>query len=112
MRGRVRILVAAIVLLGTARATAEPINIHIETPSTVHTDGGTDLRLPPGYFLDEGTHQKLDTEMRRLQDTETRLSAENTSLRSTLKGWQPGWIVLVVAAAGGVALGFYAGSKL
>ena len=48
---------------------------HITTPSTVHTDGGTDLRLPPWYFLDEPSWGKLDAKARRLQDQETRLGA-------------------------------------
>lgn len=108
-----RVALTAIIALGAmSRAAADPTNLHLQTPSTVHTDGGTDLRLPPGYFLDEGTHDKVDLEMKRLQDAETRLKAENTSLRKTVSDWQPGWYTLAIAIAGGVALGWYANSKL
>jgi hypothetical protein len=77
----------------------------------VHTDGGNDLRLPPGYYLDEPNWNKLDLEVRRLQDQETRLTAENHSLRTSLGGWQPGWKTLSGALLLGIAAGFYVRSK-
>lgn len=109
-----RIVISTIVALAamTRVASGDPVNLHMRTPSTCETEGGTKLQLPPGYFLDEESHDRLDREVRRLQDAETRLVAENRSLRGTLSSWQPGWVVLVVAVAGGVALGVYAGSKL
>jgi hypothetical protein len=111
---RPRVIVAAVVILATTRAAADPVHLHLHmrTPSTVTTDGGTTLKLPPGYFLDEDSYGQLDTEMRRLQEQETRLGAENRSLRKTLSSWQPGWLVVAGAVVGGVALGFYVHSKL
>lgn len=111
-----RVAICAVVALAaTARAAdADPTvtNAHIASPSTCKTDGGTDLRLPPGYFLDEPTHQHLDDEMKRLQDVETRLTAENASLKSAVSGWQPGWVTLGLTIAAGAALGWYAEKHL
>ena len=109
---RARVLIAAIVIVATSRAAAEPVHLHMRTPSTVTTEGGNTRQLPPGYFLDEDSYTKLDAEMRRLQEQETRLGAENRSLRGTLSSWQPGWIVVTVAIASGVALGWYVNSQL
>ncbi len=113
MRGR-RIALSVVVALAamTRVAAGDPTYLHLKTPSTVQTDGGTNLRLPPGYFLDEDTHSKLDAEMRRLQGVETQLQAENKHLRGTLNSWQPGWIVLVSAVVGGIALGGFVVHKL
>lgn len=109
---RPRIILAALILVATSRAAADPVHLHMRTPSTVTTDGGSTLQLPPGYFLDEDSYSKLDNEVRRLQGQETRLVAENGSLRKTLSSWQPGWVVVASAVAGGIALGFYVHSKL
>lgn len=63
--------------------------------------------VPAGRFLDEPAWQTLDTEIRRLQTAETRLTAENKSLRGSLSTWQPGWrtmlVTFVVGAAAGVS---------
>lgn len=83
-----------------------PLNLHMRTPSHVQTDGGADVRLPPGWFLDEGSYGTLDTEVKRLQDAETRLKAENGSLKKSADGWQPGWYTLGVAVATGIVLGY------
>ncbi len=70
------------------------------------------IALPPGRFLGEPTWSGIDTEFKRLQDAETRLTAENTSLRQSASGWQPGWKLLVgtlvVGFVGGVAAYRYA----
>lgn len=109
---RPRIILAAIILVATSRAAADPVHLHMRTPSTLTTESGNTRQLPPGYFLDEETYGKLDTEVRRLQEQETRLVAENRSLRKTLSSWRPGWVVVMSAVVGGVALGVYAHSKL
>lgn len=97
---------------GDPDPTPPPTNIHIHSASSLHTDGGSDLRLPPGYFLDEPAHDRLDTEMRRLQDAETRLGAENTSLRASTQGWQPGWYTVAGIIATSLAAGWYLHDKL
>lgn len=98
-------------------APAEPTVIggagylHLLSAAVVITDGGSELRLPPGYYLDEPNWQKLDLEVRRLQDQETRLTAENDFLRGSLSGWQPGWRTLAVTLAVGLVTGAYLHSK-
>jgi hypothetical protein len=76
------------------------------TPMTCRTDGGSDLRLPPGYFYDVPAQTKLDDEMRRLQTAETRLTAENASFRKSAAAWSPAWWALAAATATGIVLGW------
>jgi hypothetical protein len=85
--------------------------LHLSTPSTGRTDGGTDLRLPPGYFLDEPTWGKLDVENKRLQNAETRLTAENKSLRTSASSISFGWKTLATALLVGVAAGAYVATR-
>lgn len=110
-----RIAIAcAVVAAFASRVAADPappVLVHLASGSHVVTDGGSDLRLPPGYFVDEPTWQRLDTEVKRLQDAETSLTAQNTSLRASTSGWQPGWKVLVGALVIGIAAGVYADRK-
>lgn len=118
LRRRVVVVAAALAVLLPGRgAAADPYTpppgqvLRLKTPSNVRTDGGSDLRLPPGYFLDEPAWGKLDTELRRLQDQETRLEAENQSLRKSAKGVSFGWYALGTAVALGLAGGYYLGSR-
>ena len=74
-------------------------------PTTLQKDDGTSYQLPPGHYLDMFTWEMLDNEVRRLQDQETRLVAENKSLRTSLKNAEPGWLTLVLMVAGTVATG-------
>jgi hypothetical protein len=114
-------VVASIAILATlhtgvaADPTPAPPNpnfFHILVPWHLSTASGVNLDLPPSYVLDEPTWAKLDTEVRRLQTTEVRLTAENKSLRDTTSGWQPGWYTVTGVLAAGLALGWYAHSKL
>ncbi|HEY6021068.1 MAG TPA: hypothetical protein VIY48_14520, partial [Candidatus Paceibacterota bacterium] len=59
--------------------------------------------------LSKPTYNVLDTEMRRLQEQETRLIAENNSLRSTADSVP--WPALAVATTIGICLGVYVGLK-
>lgn len=86
--------------------------MHIHSPSHVTTDGGSNLALPPGYFVDEPTHDLIDTEFKRLQTVETRLTAENKSMRTSLDGWPPGFYTLATVLVGGCVLGYYIHDKL
>lgn len=111
MNARRVALAVAVALSVTARVAAgEPV--HLQTPSSVQTDGGTSLRLPPGYFVEERVWSDLDKELRRLQDAETRLTVENKSMRSSLDSWQPGWVTLTVSLVAGIALGVYIDHRL
>lgn len=78
---------------------------------TLARDDGATRRLPVGRFVDEPSWSMLDTELKRLQDAETRLTAENKSMRETTSGWQPGWISLSTALISGIALGAYVATR-
>ncbi len=102
---------ASVLLLLTASAAADPTPtvLHFSSNSTVYTDTnpGEGLRLPPGYYLPEDSWKILDDEFKRLQDQETRLGAENKSLRETSDSWQPGWKTLTVTLLTGMVAGWY-----
>lgn len=102
-------IIAAILVIATVANAdpAPPVNLHMRSPSRVVTDGGTELRLPAGYFVDEATHDKLDNELRRLQAAETKLNAENSTLRADMAGWQPGPYTLAITFVVGLAAGMY-----
>jgi len=120
MRGALAIATAAALLAASAgvaygdpsapSTATEPL--HLQSESHIVTKGGSELELPPGYFISEPDFDKLDTEFRRLQDQETRLEAENKSLKDSTSGWQPGWLTLAGAVVTGLALGWYAHDKL
>lgn len=110
-------LCAALVAAAPA-AAADPAPApgfsHLNSPRLAcRTEDATScVMLAPGYFLDEAAWAVREAELRRLQDAETRLKAENQSLRGTLAGWQPGWFVITTALVVGIAVGAYATYKL
>ena len=77
---------------------------HVASPSTLKTDGGSTLKLPPGYFVDEDTWKLRDTKLKTLEDQSTRLTAENTSLKNSAVDHP--YLVMGVSALG-IALGAY-----
>lgn len=90
------LLVAALVALTPSNAFADDNpcpdpGCHLKTPSNLTTDGGSVLRLPPGYFLDEPTWTRRDAELKDAQDKVTRLKAENESFRKDAAkvSWAP-----------------------
>lgn len=106
-----RLLVFLALLLMSGRAAADEVK-HFTSPIHVTTPSGKTLDLPPGYYLPESTWNRLDAEMRRLQDQETRLTAENKSLRHSVED-MPGWkwiagalVIGIAVGAGGVAYYF------
>lgn len=115
-----KLAVAAILLVVFApRAAADvfvPFRfpIHITSNSSLRKDSfpETEIRLPPGYFFDEPVYGKLDGEMRRLQEAETRLKAENESLRDSSRHFFPAWALIGAAAAVGLAGGVWIGIKI
>lgn len=114
---RTALVIVAVLAVATRAAAADPVavppvDLHIHSDSHLITDGGNDLRLPPGYFQDEPTHDKLDQSLKGLQDDKTRLTAENGSLKAAVSTWQPGWYVVLGAVVTGVAAGWYLHDKL
>jgi hypothetical protein len=117
-----RPLVVATVLflspLVAPRAAAEselqPSNLRITEPALVCTLAHPErcAQLRPGRYLDEERWSLLDAEVRRLQTAETRLTAENQSMRKSLAGWTPGWKTLALALASGLAGGAFLVAKL
>lgn len=104
MRNRRLAVVTALLVTLAAREASGDI-VHLKTPSSVVTEGGSTLTLPPGYFLDEQTWQERDLEMRRLQEQETRLVAENKVLRESSDF--PPWASVALGAVG-IAIGITA----
>lgn len=105
LRRRLTLVVVLAAALASKEASGEPI-YHIKSPSELKTEKGSELKLPPGYFLDEQTWLERDAEMRRLQEQETRLKAENQSLRKSAKDDYP-WLATGVVGAFGVAIGIF-----
>lgn len=104
---------ACVVHLLTTRAAAEPApTLRFRESPTITSARGTVLALPPGYYVPEPAWDALDAEVRRLQDAETRLAAENASLRASAKERPPGgWGVAALvtgALAAGITLGAWA----
>lgn len=105
-------------LLVATRVAAEPTDApspsHLATPRVAcrEQDPGDCVRLRPGFWVDEAWWSAHDTEDKRLQDAETRLTVENTSLRAAASGWQPGWKTIGAVFVSAVSLGIYVGRKL
>ncbi len=106
-----------------ARALADDAPVPEPMP-TLHMRLGTGpgvLIGPNGkhYVIPQESHivtgdvwNMREAELLRLQETETRIQAENTSLRKASKSWQPGAYVVVIAFLGGVTGGWYLNSRL
>lgn len=110
MRHR-KAIAAAVLLIITGRAAADPpVIIHLKSDADCVSTKGSHFQLPPGYELDEPTWATKDAEMRRLQDAETRLSAENTSLKASASD-SVSWKLVVTVASVAFAAG-YAATKL
>lgn len=89
-----------------------PRPTHVKSPTQCRTERGTELSFPPGYFLPEPTWLRLDGEMKRLQEQETRLTAENLKLRELTRSgagrtlyWLGAGVLLGIAA--GAAGAYY-----
>lgn len=104
MRKRHTFLLAAVVTTALVSEARGDI-YHLKSPSTLETEKGSKLSLPPGYFLDEDTWTERDLEMRRLQEQEVRLKAENASLRGSSDDFP--WVTTGIIGAVGVALGIF-----
>jgi hypothetical protein len=122
VRTRVKVAAAVLTLLLARRVTAEPdapvvprTHVVTEEPRFLCVPPAPPVRcmdLPPGHFVDQNVWTALDTEIKRAQNAETRLAAENKALRESASGWQPGWRMLAGAILTGLAGGWYVHSKL
>lgn len=101
---RHRLVIASALLVLAAREAHGDI-YHIKSPSTLKTEKGSELKLPPGYFLDEKTWQERDLELKQKQESETRLKAENKSLRKSATEYP--WLATGFVGAFGVAVGIF-----
>lgn len=105
------LVVAFVVSLLTTNAAAEPLSevTPITESVTLRADSGAELRVPPGFFVPAPLWATLDAEIKRLQEAETRLAAENASLRASANDDGPGWgTVLAIGSA--LAAGMIAGA--
>lgn len=109
-RKRIAIIAAVCATVYARDAVADdaPPPWHFKKAPTLTSAGGTVLTLPPGYYLADPTFDRLDAELRRAQDAETRLRAENESLRASATegfGWRGAALVATGALAAGIAIG-------
>lgn len=107
---RLGLVAALIVHLLAIKAAADPAPsnyLRMRDPSSLTLKSGRVLDLPPGRFVEESAFAANEAEEKRLQEAETRLTAENKSLRETAATWQPGWKTLALTLATGLALGVY-----
>ena len=122
MRRPICLIIALAVLLAGPRALADdapeletapdPAVLVNEAELHIPATGRTYKLVPGTWLLAPPSWTKLETELKRLQDAETRLSAENKSMRETSSGWRPGWKLLLGAFAVGATSGAYAYYKL
>lgn len=110
MKARAQAAALALVLLAGTRAAAEPTHLLGASTVTMHESGHA-LDLPPGYFLPEDDWDALDLEVHRLQDSETKLKAENQSLRKSAGSWGPGFKTSIGILIVGAAVGAYAAHR-
>jgi hypothetical protein len=118
-RRAIAITLAAVLSAVPLRALADdevtspppPPPRHFRTPP-VCTVGDATLELPPGYYLAESAFTKLDLELRRAQDAETRLTAEGNVLRRYAEagnlGWRGAAVLASTAFVAGAAAAYYA----
>jgi hypothetical protein len=107
------IVVALMLLSDNVLADAPLPNGHVTLKTgegQLVAPNGTTYTLPVGsHILDGTTWEKLDVEVRRLQDKETRLDAENKSLKDSLQatpkmGWTAAFLLVgFMTVTGGVA---------
>lgn len=110
-----RMLVAAILAALGSRAAADDgsgagsaVIIHLKSDADCVSTKGSHFQLPPGYELDEDTWALRDAEYKRRGEAETRLSAENASLKASATSVLS-WPVVVSAVTAAFAVGYLLG---
>ncbi len=97
-------VIAVLAVTLAARETAAEI-YRMKSPSTLKTEKGSELKLPPGYFLDEEAWRERDERMKKLEADRTRLGAENRSLRKSSTEYP--WLATATVGAFGIVLGVF-----
>lgn len=118
MKTRYRVAVAVVTLLAlTAETSADPLPLptpHIvlkSGPGVLHGPDGHDYVIPTdSHILSPDGWTPLDLEFKRLQDQETRLQAENQSLRKSANEFP--WTPILIGAGIGLITGIYVTTKL
>jgi len=98
------VAVALACTLLASKAHGESIRFKTPVTCTAHPSGGT-IDLDPGRYIPEPEWQDLDSEVVRLQNSITRLAAENAELR---RPDDFNWKLVVAGALIGIAVGSYA----
>ncbi len=106
-RKAIALVVAFLVLVASDALAddARPVVQHVAAPFKVTLASGRVVDMPPSYIAPDPAWVALDVEMKRLQTAETRLAAENASLRQSAQA-SGGWGVVALLAgafAAGVA---------
>ena len=105
---RLAVAVAIILVLFSDRVLAEdlPFGHYVVKNTAVVDVAGAKFNLPVGtHVVTPDLWGTLETEVKRLQDQETRLKAENQSLKNALNAWSPGIGTLAVIAGSVVLVG-------
>ncbi len=118
------LMLVVFIILTAPRALAQPaeepapVVLPMPKPHMLLRTGDGELRGPDGrtYLLPQLSHvlnpdgwSELDAEMMRLQEVETRLKAENKSLRSSASDFP--WLPVAIGTSLGIAAGVYLGVK-
>lgn len=99
------ILIVLVLLWPSPASGDEPVPpTRLGTDAVITTSGGSTLNVPPGTIvvLPE-TWEKINAELLRLQEQETRLVAENTSLKKSARESGALWGTVAVLVSGVLA---------
>ena len=119
---KVCMLVIAFIILTAPRVLAQPApdeplpmpttHLFLRTgPGVLHGPDGKDYVVPQeSRILTRERWSELDAEMMRLQEVETRITAENKSLRKSADSFN--WLPVAIGAGLGIVAGAYVGIKL
>lgn len=112
-RKTIAVTIGLLVWLASTDAFSQPApeSLRFKSAATCTTAAGNTAELSPGSVVFPGaSFDLLETELERLQTTETRLTAENSSLRaSAAEG--PGWgtlTLIVLSLTAGIAVSQFA----
>lgn len=109
MKRRALALVCGVLtFIACNRVMADPLplpspHVRLTNPGTLETNNKFYLIPQGSHILDEDTFLTVEREMKRLQEQETRLRAENKVLTEDSGGVS--WPTLVIVGLGALALG-------